>query len=144
MEMAVEQQNDLNQYVPKKAFNQVKKLNANLQSLKELTDEENPELLDTSTGVESFFTIIGDVMIKNGHLRWTQDDQDYNSKGPHEEDWNLIREDDEEGYWFDEYEFKDQVGYLNRCIKKAIKYFQEYTPEMDDNEEERNSFLTNM
>lgn len=140
----MERQNDLNQYVPKKAFNQVRKLNSNLSSLKELTDEENPELLDTSTGVESFFTIIGNVKIENGHLRWIQDDQDYNSKGPHEEDWNLIREDDEEGYWFDEYEFKDQVGYLNRCIKKAIKYFQEYTPEMDDNEEERNSFLTNM
>lgn len=133
---------DLNKYIPKKAFKAVEKLNIALKELARITGEENPELLDTSTGVESFFTVIGEVLIENGHIKWTQEDHEWNSKGPHQEDWCVVREDDETGeIWFDEYDFKDQISYLNKCIKKAIKYFKEYNPEWDDDENKRDKFL---
>lgn len=133
---------DLNKYIPKKAFKAVEKLNVALKELAKITGEENPELLDTSTGVESFFTVIGEVWIENGHIKWTQEDHEWNSRGPQQEDWCVVREDDETGeMWFDEYDFKDQISYLNKCIKKAIKYFKEYNPEWDDDENKRDKFL---
>ena len=133
---------DLNKYIPKKAFKAVEKLNVALKELAKITGEENPELLDTSTGVESFFTVIGEVWIENGHIKWTQEDHEWNSRGPQQEDWCVVREDDETGeMWFDEYDFKDQISYLNKCIKKAIKYFKEYNPEWDDDEDKRDKFL---
>lgn len=133
---------DLNKYIPKKAFKAVEKLNVALKELARITGEENPELLDTSTGVESFFTVIGEVWIENGHIKWTQEDHEWNSRGPQQEDWCVVREDDETGeIWFDEYDFKDQISYLNKCIKKAIKYFKEYNPEWDDDENKRDKFL---
>lgn len=132
---------DLNQYVPKKAFKTLEKLNIALKELAKATGEEHPQLLDTSSGVEFFFDILSDVKIENGVLKWVQEDHEWNSKGPHDEEWNVIRHDDDEGYWFDEYDFKDQVSYLNKCIKKAIKYFQEYSPDMDDDENARDKFL---
>lgn len=46
---------NLNQYIPKKVFKIVDKLNDELEALKEMADSQFPELLDTSTGVESFF-----------------------------------------------------------------------------------------
>lgn len=132
---------DLNKYIPKRAFNAVDKLNKALKELANLTGDENPELLDLSTGSESFFTVIGDVKLINGRLIWTQEDHDYFSKGPHEENWNVVRYDEYEGYWFDDLDFKDQISYLNSCIKKATKYFKEYDIEYDDDDEYREKFL---
>ena len=134
---------DLNKYIPKKAFKAVEKLNLALKELARITGEENPELLDTSTGVESFFTVYGEVKIENGHVQWMQEDHDWRSRGPQLEDWCVIREDDKTGeMWFDDMDFKDQISYLNKCIKKAIKYFKEYNPEWDDDDEDkRDKFL---
>lgn len=133
---------NLNSYIPKKAFKAVEKLNFALKELARITEEENPELLDTSSGVEFFFTVFGDVRIEDGCLKWRQEDHEFNSKGPHDEVWSVVREDEDTGeMWFDEYDFKDQVGYLNKCIKKAIKYFKEYNPDWDDDEEKRDKFL---
>lgn len=133
---------DLNKYVPKRAFKAVEKLNLALKELAALTDDENPELLDLSTGSESFYNIIGDVRIENGRLKWMQEDHDWFSKGPHEEDWNLIRQDDETGeIWFDDLDFKDQISGLNSGIKKATKYFKEYNPDWDDDENKRERFF---
>lgn len=140
-EVAMEQNGDLNRFVPKKAFKLIDKLNLALKELATTTGEEHPQLLDMSSGVEFFFDILSDVKIENGHLKWMQSDHEWNSKGPHEEDWNLICYDEDEGYWFSDSDFKDQVGYLNKCIKKAIKYFQEYSPEMDNDEKARDKFL---
>ena len=71
-----------------------------------------------------------------------QEDHDWRSRGPQLEDWCVIREDDETGeMWFDDMDFKDQISYLNKCIKKAIKYFKEYNPEWDDDEDKRDKFL---
>ncbi len=131
---------DLNKYIPKKAFKAVEKLNLALKELQKITGDENPELLDTSSGTESFFSMLTDVKIENGHLKWIQTDDGWKNAN-REEDWNVIRYDDDEGYWFDEYSFKDQIKYLNSCIKKAIKYFREYNPEMDDDEKAREQFL---
>ena len=47
-------------------------------------------------------------------------------------------------YWFDEYDFKDQIKYLRGGIKKAIKYFKEYNIEWDDDENKRENFLGNL
>lgn len=136
---------DLNKYVPKKVFKVVEKVNMELRQLKEMTQEEYPELLDTSTGSEIFFKIISDVTIENGHLKWTEESNEFWKKNRiSEEDFNLIRYDDEEGYWFDDYVFKDQISYLRSCIKKAIKYFKEYNPEWDDDEDKRENFLGNL
>lgn len=133
---------DLNQYVPKKAFKAVDKVNIELRQLSDLTGENPPQLLDMSTGSECFFNVIGDVVIDNGHLVW--EEQDTYDDHPHEESWNLIRYDEEEGYWFDEYDFKDQISYLRSCIRKATKYFKEYDSDWDDNERKRNKFFNEM
>ena len=130
---------DMNQYVPKKAFRMVEKINAELRQLKEMTQEEYPELLDTSSGIENFYQIISDVVIEDGHLRWTE--REPFSGKIIEEDWNLIREDDEDGYWFDDYDFKDQISYFRSGIKKAIKYFKEYNPDWDDDEQKHEDFI---
>lgn len=136
---------DLNKYVPKKAFKAVEKVNMELRQLKEMTQEEYPELLDTSTGSEIFFKIISDVTIENGCLKWMEESNETWKKNRiSEEKWNLVRYDDEEGYWFDDYDFKDQISYLRSCIKKAIKYFKEYNPEWDDDEDKRENFLGNL
>ena len=136
---------DLNQYVPKKAFRTVEKINNELRELKEMTGEEYPELLDTSTGSETFFKIISDVTIENGCLKWTEESTETWKKDRiSQERWNLVRYDEEEGYWFDDYDFKDQIKYIRGGIKKAIKYFREYNIEWDDDENKRENFLGNL
>ena len=140
-----EDDSDLNQYVPKKAFRTVEKVNNELRELKELTGEEYPELLDTSSGSEIFFKIISDVTIENGCLKWTEESNETWKKDRiSQEKWNLVRYDEEEGYWFDDYDFKDQIKYLRGGIRKAIKYFKEYNIEWDDDENKRENFLGNL
>lgn len=137
-----ENADDLNQYIPKKAFKMVEKVNNELRQLKEMTGEEYPELLDTSSGTEVFFKIIGDVRIEDGCLKWTEESNEYWKKDrTSQESWKLVMYDEEEGYWFDDYEFKDQMSYIRGGIKKAIKYFKEYNPEWDDDEDKRETFL---
>ena len=140
-----ENDSDLNQYIPKKAFRTVEKINNELRELKKMTGEEYPELLDTSSGSEIFFKIISDVTIENGCLKWMEESSDtWRSNRISQEKWNLVRYDEEEGYWFDEYDFKDQISYIRSGIKKAIKYFKEYNPEWDDDESKREDFLGNL
>ena len=140
-----ENDSDLNQYIPKKAFRTVEKINNELRELKEMTGEEYPELLDTSTGSEIFFKIISDVTIENGCLKWMEESNEtWRSDRISQEKWNLVRYDEEEGYWFDEYDFKDQIKYIRSGIKKAIKYFKEYNIEWDDDENKREDFLGNL
>ena len=134
---------DMNQYVPKKAFRMIDKVNNELRQLKELTGDEYPELLDTSTGAESFYAIVSDVVIENGHMKWYEKEP-YSGK-IHVEDWNLIRKyDGEEDYWFDDDDFKDQVSYLRSGIKKATKYFKEYNPDWDDDENKHERFIDSL
>lgn len=133
---------DMNQYIPKKAFKMVDKINAELTQLKELTGSEYPELLDTSSGSECFFDVVSDVVIENGHMKW-QEREAYTGK-IHVEDWNLVREDEEEGFWFDDYDFKDQVSYLRSGIRKATKYYKEYNMEWDDDEEKQQRFIDSL
>ena len=136
---------DMNQYIPKKAFKMVEKVNMELRQLKEMTGEEYPELLDTSSGTEVFFKVISDVTIENGCLKWTEESgETWKKDRISEEKYNLVRYDEDEGYWFDEYDFKDQMSYLRGGIKKAIKYFKEYNIEWDDDENKRNEFLDSM
>ena len=140
-----ENADDLNQYIPKKAFKMVEKVNNELRQLKEITGEEYPELLDTSSGTEVFFKIIGDVRIEDGCLKWTEESNEYWKKDrTSQESWKLVMCDEEEGYWFDDYEFKDQMSYIRGGIKKAIKYFKEYNPEWEDDEGKRENFLGNL
>lgn len=135
---------DRNKYIPKRVFNAVAKLNQALKEFAEYTGDEYPELLDTSTGTESFFTIKSEIKIENGYITLLQQDA-YNFKGPDEERWNLVREDEDGEIWFDEYEFKDTVGYLNKCLKKAIRYFKEYDPDKYDNDNnKREKFLDSL
>lgn len=136
---------DFNKYVPKKAFKMIEKINAALKELKNLTGEDYPILLSTDTGSEWFYEIRGDVTIENGVMKWVEYDTNYGRGKLHKEEWNLVREDDDEGsYWFDEYEFKDQLHYLNSGIRKAIKYFKEYNPEMDDDEKAHDKFINDL
>lgn len=136
---------DLNKYIPKKVFKMVEKVNNELRQLKDMTQEEYPELLDTSSGTEIFFKIIGDITIENGCLKWVEESSETWKKDRiSEQNWNLLRYDEEEGYWFDEYTFKDQMSYLRGGIRKAIKYFKEYNPEWDDDENKRENFLDNL
>ena len=130
---------DLNQYIPKKAFKMVEKVNNELRQLKDMTQEEYPELLDTSTGSEIFFKIISNVTIENGCLKWMEESNEFWKKDRiSEQNWNLLRYDEEEGYWFDEYTFKDQMSYLRGGN------FKEYNPEWDDDENKRENFLDNL
>ena len=90
-----ENADDLNQYIPKKAFKMVEKVNNELRQLKEMTGEEYPELLDTSSGTEVFFKIIGDVRIEDGCLKWTEESNEYWKKDrTSQESWKL--DDDED------------------------------------------------
>lgn len=78
--------------------------------------------------------------INNGALEWKQKELNKIS----DEHWDIVMYDDIEGYYFDEYGFKDQISYIKQCIKKSIKYFKEYNIEMDDNEDIRTNFIENL
>lgn len=131
---------NLNDYVPKKAFKMVEKVNSELAQLKQMTQTENAELLDTSTGVEIFYEIIGNVSIENGCLTWIEKGG-YGNDKISKESWNIVRYDDYEGYWFDEYGFKEQISSIRSGIRKATKYFKEYDTDYDDDENKRSQFL---
>jgi hypothetical protein len=137
-----EEEENLNQYVPKKAFRAVEKINQELQDLKNMTGEEYPSLLDTSTGSESFFDVITPVTIENGRICWKERDP-YRDKIS-DESWNCVSYDEDEGYWFDDYWFKDAIGGLKSGIKKAIKYYNEYNIEWDDDESKHDRFIDNL
>lgn len=140
---------DMNKYVPKRCFNQVAKLNAALKELQQMTGDEYPEILDTSAGYESFIKIIGDVRIENGELIYTELDDGvgswYRKAEPSEERENLVVwDDDEQSYYFSDWGWKDTMSYLNNGVRKAKKYFQEYNPDWDEDEEQRGRFLNGM
>ena len=137
----IENDIDLNTYVPKKAFVAVQKFNRKLNDFRQYTGNDNEEILDTSSGTEWFFWI-SELEIKNGALIY--DTKDSFSKKVERESWNFVREDEDEGYWFDMYDFAEHMKYLNKCLNKAIKYFKEYNPDFDDNEKARNNFLSEL
>jgi len=132
---------NLNKYVPNRCFKTLEKLNNELENFRQRCGEDFPTLLDTSAGTECFFEIVELPTINNGVLTWKENET---FGGTHTEEWNLVRYDDEEGYWFDNDDFKDQIGYLRSCMKKALKYFEEYDPAFDEDEEKRNSFLNGL
>lgn len=128
---------DLNQYVPKKAFKMVEKLNAQLKELKELTNQEYPELLDTSMNMEDFTEITSNIVIQNGCMMWTEKDTMMDKTSTQK--WNIVIYEDGQ-YWFDEYTFKDMTSYFKDGIKKAIKYYKEYNADYDDDEQKQQEF----
>lgn len=138
---------DLNKFVPKRCFNKIEAINKELQELKNMTGDEYPELLDTSAGYESFTKIIGPVKIEDGCVVYTEKDDDYwrSNREPTTERERIIDfDEDEQTYYFRDYEWKDVIRYFTNGIRKAKKYFLEYNPEWDEDEEKRDKFLGDM
>ncbi|MBP5456551.1 MAG: hypothetical protein J6Y37_08630, partial [Paludibacteraceae bacterium] len=93
---------------------------------------------------EWYFTVIGDVQIIDGKVEWDESELKYGKETKHRESWNVVRYDDEEGYWFDGMYFKDALSGLKSGIKKATKMFKEYNPDWDDDERAYSKFMGSM
>ena len=43
--------------------------------------------------------------------------------------------------WYESWELDDYIKWTKSCVRKGVKYFKEYSPELDDNDEAREKFL---
>lgn len=137
----ISESNDLNSLIPKKFFNTLNKFKQEYENALQIMDEY--PLLDTSTGIESFYRI-DNIQINNGVLTYTLNYDDY-QKTRYDEKVNLILYDEDyKEYYFNEDDAKEFLSDIKKGLKKGIKYFKEYNPSYDDNEEQRDNFINNL
>lgn len=133
--------NDLNQYIPKKFFNALNKFKQEYTNALQIIDEY--PLLDTSTGLESFYKI-DNIQINNGILTYVLNYDDYQKTSFNEKINLVLYDDDYKEFYFNEDEAKEFLNDIKKALKKGIKYFKEYNPSYDDNEGQRENFLNNL
>lgn len=131
-----------NNYIPKTFINAVNKFKNDYQNAVLYTNDEFP-LLDTSTGAESFYQI-KNMNIDNGQWTYTIVYNDFNNTTFNEKINLILFDDDDKTFYFNKEDAKSYLSDLKRDLKKGLKYFKEYNPSYDDNEEQRNNFLNNI
>ena len=109
----------------------VEKLNKFIQSCIDDCGGEHDLYLDTSSTVEGLpehiepnFSISKDMKLMEGE--------------------DVICEaacyDKAEG-WYESWELDDYIKWTKSCVRKGVRYFKEYNPELDDDDEAREKFM---
>ena len=52
--------------------------------------------------------------------------------------------DDEENEWFEDFELNDYIKYEKACIRRGVRYFKEYNPEIESDDAEVENFYYNL
>ena len=82
--------------------------------------------------------------IKDGKWTYTLIYDDYNKTTYHESINLIVFDEDDKTFYFNGEYAKSCLSDLKKDLKKGIKYFKEYNPSFDDNENQRNNFLNNL
>ena len=51
---------------------------------------------------------------------------------------------DEPDEWVEDWEFSDFLKYEKACIRRGVRYFKEYNPELDENDDAAEEFYYNL
>lgn len=51
---------------------------------------------------------------------------------------------DEDGEWYEDWELEDMLKWEKACVRKGVRYFKEYNPELDEDDAARARFLDNL
>ena len=51
---------------------------------------------------------------------------------------------EEDGEWAEDWEFPDYLKWEKACVRRGVRYYKEYTSDMDDNEEAFENFYYNI
>lgn len=51
---------------------------------------------------------------------------------------------DEPDEWFEDWDFADMLKWEKACVRRGVRYFKEYNPELDEDDEAREEFLNNL
>lgn len=128
--------------IPKSFINAINKFKQEYIQTAQKIDDDFP-MLDTSSGLESFYQV-KDMEIKDGKWTYTLIYDDYNKTTYHESINLVVFDEDDKTFYFNGEYAKSCLSDLKKDLKKGIKYFKEYNPSFDDNEEQRNNFLNNL
>lgn len=128
--------------IPKSFINAINKFKQEYIQTVQKIDDDFP-MLDTSSGLESFYQV-KDMEIKDGKWTYTLIYDDYNKTTYHESINLVVFDEDDKTFYFNGEYAKSCLSDLKKDLKKGIKYFKEYNPSFDDNEEQRNNFLNNL
>ncbi len=128
--------------IPKSFINAINKFKQEYIQTVQKIDDDFP-MLDTSSGLESFYQV-KDMEIKDGKWTYTLIYDDYNKTTYHESINLVVFDEDDKTFYFNGDYAKSYLSDLKKDLKKGIKYFKEYNPSFDDNEEQRNNFLNNL
>lgn len=128
--------------IPKSFINAINKFKQEYIQTVQKIDDDFP-MLDTSSGLESFYQV-KDMEIKDGKWTYTLIYDDYNKTTYHESINLVVFDEDDKRFYFNGEYAKSCLSDLKKDLKKGIKYFKEYNPSFDDNEEQRNNFLNNL
>lgn len=128
--------------IPKSFINAINKFKQEYIQTVQKIDDDFP-MLDTSSGLESFYQV-KDMEIKDGRWTYTLIYDDYNKTTYHESINLIVFDEDDKTFYFNGEYAKSCLSDLKKDLKKGIKYFKEYNPSFDDNEEQRNNFLNNL
>lgn len=119
----------------KKAMRKVEKLNEFIrESIKECGGETDLYLDNSSTiegvpeHVEPYYNIKEDGHLYAGETELCR----------------AICQDEEDGEWYEDMELADFLKWEKACVRRGVKYFKEYNPDFDDDEEAREDFLNNL
>lgn len=128
--------------IPKSFINAINKFKQEYIQTVQKIDDDFP-MLDTSSGLESFYQV-KDMEIKDGKWTYTLIYDDYNKTTYHESINLIVFDEDDKTFYFNGEYAKSCLSDLKKDLKKGIKYFKEYNPSFDDNENQRNNFLNNL
>ena len=128
--------------IPKSFINAINKFKQEYIQTVQKIDDDFP-MLDTSSGIESFYQV-NDMEIKDGKWTYTLVYDDYNKTTYHESINLIVFDEDDKMFYFNGDDAKSYLSDLKRDLKKGIKYFKEYNPSFDDNDEQRDNFLNNL
>lgn len=128
--------------IPKSFINAINKFKQEYIQTVQKIDDDFP-MLDTSSGLESFYQV-KDMEIKDGKWTYTLVYDDYNKTTYHESINLVVFDEDDKRFYFNGEYAKSCLSDLKKDLKKGIKYFKEYNPSFDDNENQRNNFLNNL
>lgn len=114
----------------------VDKFNALRREAIDLTGSDDDIYYDTSSTFDSGPEYIGEVSlaVREGFIVMSYEvEETHGWSMRRERHLNETRYPIEEG-WFDIDIFKDDLSYMTKCVKRAMKYFREVNPDMTDDE----------
>lgn len=118
-----------------KAFSKVEKLNIFIADSIRKCGGEHDLYLDNSSTIQG----APEHVEPNYNIK-----EDNHLYAGDEELCRAIYLEEEDGQWYEDIEFPDMLKWQKACVRRGVKYFKEYNPDLDDNDEAREEFLNNL